>query len=127
MEDVERRARITRDREVPNRFGTEGSEVQILSPRPINISDAVRCSGVVLNVRSLRLSRAQRGRKSRQAFRTAGFFLHDDQVRKPADATRLRTLTGGHEPEVSLRQEIEGGVDGYERALVGSTTHPARA
>ena len=39
----------------------------------------------------------------------------DGAPRKAADATRLRTLTGGYEPRVSLRQGIEEMVGWYER------------
>ena len=46
----------------------------------------------------------------------------DGQARKSADATRLRALTGGYEPRVSLRQGIEEMVHWYQR-----TFSPTRA
>jgi nucleoside-diphosphate-sugar epimerase len=41
----------------------------------------------------------------------------DGQARKSADATRLRALTGGYEPRVSLREGIEEMVRWYERTF----------
>ena len=41
----------------------------------------------------------------------------DGQARKSADATRLRTLSGGYEPRVTLRQGIEEMVEWYERTF----------
>jgi GDP-L-fucose synthase len=46
----------------------------------------------------------------------------DGQVRKSADATRLRALTGNYEPRISLRQGIEEMVEWYARTF-GSTTN----
>jgi nucleoside-diphosphate-sugar epimerase len=41
----------------------------------------------------------------------------DGQAAKSADSTRLRALTGGYEPRVSLRQGIEEMVGWYERTF----------
>lgn len=41
----------------------------------------------------------------------------DGAARKSADATKLRALTGGYEPRVSLRQGIEEMVEWYERSF----------
>jgi nucleoside-diphosphate-sugar epimerase len=41
----------------------------------------------------------------------------DGQARKSADSTRLRTLTGGYEPQISLRRGIEEMVDWYGRTF----------
>jgi nucleoside-diphosphate-sugar epimerase len=46
----------------------------------------------------------------------------DGQPRKAADATRLREITGGYEPKVSLRQGIEEMIAWYERTVRPSTT-----
>jgi nucleoside-diphosphate-sugar epimerase len=45
----------------------------------------------------------------------------DGQARKSADATRLRKLTGGYEPRVSLRAGIEEMVEWYHRSFSGAT------
>lgn len=49
----------------------------------------------------------------------------DGQARKSADATRLRALTGGYEPRVSLRAGIEEMVRWYERTF-GPRAIPSR-
>ena len=41
----------------------------------------------------------------------------DGQSRKAADSTRLRALTGGYEPHVTLRQGIEEMVEWYARTF----------
>jgi nucleoside-diphosphate-sugar epimerase len=43
----------------------------------------------------------------------------DGAARKSADATRLRSLTGGYEPQVTLREGIEEMVAWYERTFSG--------
>ena len=50
----------------------------------------------------------------------------DGQARKSADATRLRALTGGYEPRVSLRQGIEEMVRWYQRTF-SATRAPLRS
>jgi nucleoside-diphosphate-sugar epimerase len=50
----------------------------------------------------------------------------DGLARKSADSTRLRALTGGYQPRVSLRQGIEEMVRWYERTFDVSATGPAR-
>ena len=47
----------------------------------------------------------------------------DGQARKSSDATRLRALTGGYEPRVTLRQGVEEMVEWYYRTF--SSTRPA--
>lgn len=49
----------------------------------------------------------------------------DGQARKSADATRLRALTGGYEPRVTLRQGVEEMVEWYERTFGDSSSRPA--
>lgn len=44
----------------------------------------------------------------------------DGQARKSADATRLRAVSGGYEPRVTLRQGIEEMVQWYHRTFGGS-------
>ena len=44
----------------------------------------------------------------------------DGQARKSADATRLRALTGGYTPQVSLRAGIEEMVEWYQRTFAAS-------
>ena len=45
----------------------------------------------------------------------------DGQARKSADATRLRALTGGYEPQVTLRAGIEEMVGWYKRTFAVKT------
>lgn len=44
----------------------------------------------------------------------------DGQPRKAADSTRLRALTNGYEPRITLRQGIEEMVEWYERQFLAS-------
>jgi nucleoside-diphosphate-sugar epimerase len=46
----------------------------------------------------------------------------DGQARKSADATRLRALTGGYEPRVSLREGVEQMVEWYARTFTPPRT-----
>lgn len=49
----------------------------------------------------------------------------DGQARKSADATRLRALTGGYEPRVTLRQGIEEMTTWYARTFGPDGSHRA--
>ncbi len=53
----------------------------------------------------------------------------DGQPRKAADSTRLRALTGGYEPRISLRQGIEEMVEWYERQFLAPAgrSHSSRS
>lgn len=63
------------------------------------------------------------GRRPRIEFDTT---KPDGQARKSADATRLRRLTGGYEPRVSLRTGIEEMVTWYHRTFGEGRTPPAQ-
>lgn len=51
----------------------------------------------------------------------------DGQARKSADSTRLRALTGGYRPQVSLRQGIEEMVQWYARQFIAPVAAVDRA